>query len=201
MFLNVGGHRNKSDGRTPHLKDEVCRLEPSFDFWSASFCLFLMKLKRNWTLGIIFTVVVFILADCNGDNTPTSWPLSQVDPVFPTVAAQLSTSPLIDAPEVTDGGNSHELATCPRDRPGSSDDSSRFIWEISAEDGNGAKPSLTVNSDGVPHIVVMLEAAPGFVKHAVLDDAAWGTTIAEGYLYGPLDIELVRVATPDKLVA
>jgi hypothetical protein len=74
---------------------------------------------------------------------------------------------------------------------------SKFVWEISTVDDNGAKPSLAVNSDGVPHIAFMLEAMPGFVKHAVLGDAGWNfTTISEGYFYGPLDIELDRAGDP-----
>ena len=37
----------------------------------------------------------------------------------------------------------------------------------------------------------------GFVKHALLGDAGWDiTTIAEGYFYGPLDIEPDRAGDP-----
>ena len=60
-----------------------------------------MKLKRNWTLGIMSTVLVLILAACGGDSTPTSPPASQANPVFPTVAAQQATSAPTDAPEAT----------------------------------------------------------------------------------------------------
>ena len=64
-------------------------------------------------------------------------------------------------------------------------------------DDNGAKPSLAVNRDGVPHIAFMLEAMLGFVKYALLGDAGWDiTTIVEGYFYGPLDIELDRACDP-----
>lgn len=60
-----------------------------------------MKLKRNWTLGIMSTVLVLILAACGGDSTPTSPPASQANPVSPTVAAQPATSAPTDAPEAT----------------------------------------------------------------------------------------------------
>ena len=58
-------------------------------------------------------------------------------------------------------------------------------------DDNGAKPSLAVDPRGNPHIAYMLEAKPGFVKHAVLEADGWNiSTVSTGYFYGPLDIQV-----------
>ena len=46
-----------------------------------------MKLKRKWTMGIIATVSVLILAACGGESTPTSPIAPRADLVSPTVAA------------------------------------------------------------------------------------------------------------------
>ena len=156
-----------------------------------------MKLKRKWTMGIIATVSVLILAACGGESTPTSPIAPRADLVSPTVAAQTPTAILTVVAEIPVRSTVTSLAPAQETVPVSSDDSSRFIWEISTVDDNGAKPSLAVNRDGVPHIGFMLEAMPGFFKHALLGDAGWDiTTIAEGYFYGPLDIELDRAGDP-----
>ena len=43
-----------------------------------------------------------------------------------------------------------------------------FTSVIDTVDDNGAKPSLAVDGDGVPHIAYLIEAMTGFVNHAVL---------------------------------
>lgn len=61
-------------------------------------------------------------------------------------------------------------------------------WTIS-DVGIGAKPAIDVDENDEPHIAYMLEATPGFVKHAeIVDDAFVSTTVQEAYYYGPLDI-------------
>ena len=64
-------------------------------------------------------------------------------------------------------------------------------------DAQGAKPSLAVAPDGTPHVAFILEARPGFVKHAVLGSDGWQTsTVATGYFYGPLDLTLDAKGKP-----
>ena len=156
-----------------------------------------MKLKRKWTMGIIATVSVLILAACGGESTPASPIAPRADLVSPTVAAQPATSTPTTASEATVAATATNAPPAQETAAVSSDDSSKFVWDISTVDDDGAKPSLAVNSDGVLHIAFMLEAMPGFVKHAVLGDAGWNfTTISEGYFYCPLDIELDRAGDP-----
>ena len=72
-----------------------------------------------------------------------------------------------------------------------------YSWEVSVIDDNGAKPSLALAPDGTPHIAFLLEAQPGFVKHAVLDASGWDiTTVDTGYLYGPLDVQVDSRGVP-----
>ena len=112
-----------------------------------------MKLKRKWTMGIIATVSVLILAACGGESTPTSPIAPRADPVSPTVAAQTPTAIPTAVADISVGSTV-----------------TSFIWEISTVDDNGAKPSLAVNRDGVPHIAFMLEAMP-----ASLSTLCWAT--------------------------
>ena len=113
------------------------------------------------------------------------------------MAAQTPTAIPTVVADIPVGSTVTSLPPAQETVPVSSDDSSSFIWEISTVDDNGAKPSLAVNRDGVPHTAFMLEAMLGFVKHALLGDAGWDiTTIAEGYFYGPLDIELDWAGDP-----
>lgn len=54
----------------------------------------------------------------------------------------------------------------------------------------GEKPTLTLDMNDVPHIAYIDEAFPGFVKIAGLDrDTFHSTLVAEGYYYGPIDLE------------
>jgi len=148
-------------------------------------------------MGIIATVSVLILAACGGESTPTSPIAPRADLLSPTVAAQTPTAIPTVVVDIPVGSTVTSLPPDQETVPVSSDDSSSFIWEISTVDDNGAKPSLAVNRDGVPHIAFMIEAMLGFVKHALLGDAGWDiTTIAEGNFYGPLDIELHRAGDP-----
>ena len=80
-----------------------------------------MKLKRNWALGIMSTVLVFVLAGCGGDSTPTSPPASQVDPVSPTVAAQPATLAPTDVPVAKEAATATSAPTAVKTTPVSSD--------------------------------------------------------------------------------
>ncbi len=87
-------------------------------------------------------------------------PTSTPEPVAPT---------LVEVPTKTVGGT-------------------LFNWRID-DIGQGTKPAITVNDDGVPSVSYMLEAFGGYVKNAQLFDGGWSiTTVAEGYFYGPLDV-------------
>ena len=110
----------------------------------------------------------------------------------------ISAAFLITACSGGDGATSTPLATrtsSPTSAPTPS--STRYVWEITTLDDNGAKPSLAVEPQGTPHIAYMLEDMPGFVKHAMLTPEGWSiSTISTGYFYGPLDIRVDRQGSP-----
>ena len=139
-------------------------------------------MRRLWAIGILSVAAAFLVAACGGGDGAT-----------PTSLATRTTSPSPTPP----------AASAPTSTPFPGTDvpptslSARYIWEITTVDDNGAKPSLAVDADGTPHIAYMLEAEPGFVKHAVLDSGAWRTsTVSTGYFYGPLDIQLDQQGVP-----
>ncbi len=67
--------------------------------------------------------------------------------------------------------------------------------------GEGAKPSIAVDDRGTPHIAYMLEAVPGYVRHAVLQaDTFHSQLVAEAYYYGPLDIGIDPTGRPHIVV-
>ena len=64
-------------------------------------------------------------------------------------------------------------------------------------DGHAAKPSLAVDPEGTPHLAYLVEAMPGYVKHAVLGTDGWDISeVATGYFYGPLDIDVDEGGAP-----
>ena len=64
-------------------------------------------------------------------------------------------------------------------------------------DTQGAKPSVALAPDGTPHIAFILEAQPGFLKHAVLEAGSWTVSnVATGYFYGPLDLAVDSEGKP-----
>ncbi|MEZ5038559.1 MAG: T9SS type A sorting domain-containing protein [Saprospiraceae bacterium] len=70
------------------------------------------------------------------------------------------------------------------------------LWSIKPLD-NGVKPAIAVGADGRPHIAYMLEANPGYVRHAVLENGQFTITeVAQSYYYGPLDIALDKNGLP-----
>ena len=139
-----------------------------------------MKITRLWALVIGCVLAAFLFIACGGGSkatevSPTQFPAATPTPVpaaTPTPVAQA----IGEAPAVSGTG---------------------YTWVIDTVDDNAAKPSLAVDSNGVPHIAYLLEAMPGFIKHAVLDDTGWDiTTVSTGYLYGPLDIQLSEQDVP-----
>ncbi len=74
----------------------------------------------------------------------------------------------------------------------SSDFCSGQEWQILTVD-EGVKPSIAVDADGLPHVAYMLEAIPGYLRHAILPAGSEDFVITEidnAYYYGPLDIEI-----------
>ena len=143
-----------------------------------------MKIKRLWALAIGSVLAAFLFIACGGGaSAPT---LSEVP--SDTVAPGRTPSPT--GPEAT------EVPTQTPARP-SEGANTGYTWVIETIDDNGAKPSLAVDSNGVPHIAFMLEAMPGFVKYAVLGESDWEiSTVFTGYVYGPLDIQLDQQGVP-----
>ncbi len=65
----------------------------------------------------------------------------------------------------------------------------QFRWSTREID-DGAKPAVAIDGVDNVHIAYMLEASPGFVKHAEInpDNSITIELVDEGYFYGPLDI-------------
>jgi hypothetical protein len=60
--------------------------------------------------------------------------------------------------------------------------------------GRGIKPALALDASGTPHVTFLTEEMRGAVFYATNQSGAWTTaTVAEGYFYGPVDIDV----TPD----
>ncbi len=65
-----------------------------------------------------------------------------------------------------------------------------WLW---ADVGEGTKPALALAVDGTPHLAFMLESPSGWVAHTQIDASgvpATSTTVASGYFYGPIDIDV-----------
>ena len=78
---------------------------------------------------------------------------------------------------------------------------SLFTWRIEEVDRGGLKPALALANDGTPHVAYMLENdIGGWVKHARRDPTSAGrwniSFVAEGYFYGPLDIDMTPSDKP-----
>ena len=102
-------------------------------------------------------------------------------PPPPAAPAPTTPSPLPVAPSPT--------ATALPSPPAAPDVGS-FAWDIQDVDA-GTKPALALTSDDLPYVAYMEEAQNGFVKNATLSGGEWSIdTVAEGYFYGPLDIDI-----------
>ena len=57
--------------------------------------------------------------------------------------------------------------------------------------GRGIKPALAVDGGDTPHVAFLTELMEGAVFHATNGSGAWRTTtVASGYFYGPVDIDV-----------
>jgi hypothetical protein len=60
--------------------------------------------------------------------------------------------------------------------------------------GAGTKPAIAVHSDGTVHALLMNEAEPGWLRYVKLPAGSRApealTTVASGYLYGPMELVL-----------
>lgn len=65
------------------------------------------------------------------------------------------------------------------------------------EIGVGIKPALAVDGDGTPHVSFLTEAIRGATFYATNKSGAWTVDeIAEGYFYGPVDIDVSPEGVP-----
>ncbi|MFQ5970835.1 MAG: hypothetical protein ACE5Q3_00795 [Alphaproteobacteria bacterium] len=65
------------------------------------------------------------------------------------------------------------------------------------EIGTGIKPALALDPDGAPHVSFLTEAIMGATFYATNKGGAWDVeTVAEGYFYGPVDIDVAPDGTP-----
>ena len=144
-----------------------------------------MRIKGPWTITLVAAAAVIFAAACVGEAAtvaPTTTPLST-----PT---QSATPIATDATDATVPPAKDTTAPQPTN-PATEVSASGRVWEISTVDTQGAKPSVAIAPDGTPHVAFILEAEPGFLKHAVLADGGWTvSTVATGYFYGPLDLAM-----------
>jgi len=145
------------------------------------------------SLGAITAVAAIA---CGSDDppvripTPTPFPTSAAQPtatpipatavptasVVPTVDVPLVVAPTAVVPAAIDGGAGLT--------------SDNFTWVVD-EVGVGTKPAIALDPEGNPIIAFMLEAQMGFVLAAEIVYGAWvESLIAEGYFYGPLDVDV-----------
>ena len=142
----------------------------------------MVRIKRFWVLGIAMVAGLFLFAACGGGSESTQAP-------SPTSVPAATSSPS------STGTPSGQTTTAETPAPATGDEPTGtvtgYTWQLDTIDTNGAKPSIAVDGNGVPHVAYMLEAMPGFVKYAIPNGDAWDiTTISTGYFYGPLDIQV-----------
>ena len=132
--------------------------------------------KRLGGIGIIIGVIALLALACGGDDTPS-----------PTAIQPTSSPVATTAPNAATATQESVTGTTTPPATGAE----RYFWEVSEVNDTGAKPSIAVDASGKPYIAFMSEDMPGFVNTAVLMGDAWElSTVATGYLYGPLDIAL-----------
>ena len=129
---------------------------------------------------------------------PTAQPSPTLATPIPTTAAPTPT-PTAEPPTPLPA-----TATAPPEpvgEPAIEVQGSLFTWRIEEVDRVGIKPALALASDGTPHVAYMLEKdIGGWVNYARRDATSPGrwkiSTVAEGYFYGPLDIDLTPSQRP-----
>ena len=63
--------------------------------------------------------------------------------------------------------------------------------------GRGIKPALAIDGNGAAHVAFLTELMEGAVFHATNGAGAWRTTtVATGYFYGPVDIDVTADGHP-----
>ena len=159
-----------------------------------------MKNKRLWALVIGSVLATFLFIACGGGSTATAVPAdspTQVPVPTPTPVPQESGDTTVQDTDPTQVAEETHTPTTQSNGEATATPATGFTWVIDTVDDNGAKPSLAVDGDGVPHIAYLIEAMTGFVNHAVLDGNGWDiSTVSTGYLYGPLDIQLSQQGVP-----
>lgn len=166
----------------------------------------MLTLNRRTLLGVVgaFTAVIAVACgSSDADPTSTRVPASQPTATSnagtaPDPTATTSTLPVVDPTAMTGGGAPAPTAAPPTltEVPSKTVAGTLFNWRID-DIGQGTKPAITVNNDGVPSVSYMLEAFGGYVKNAQLFDGGWSiTTVAEGYFYGPLDVDTAPDGLP-----
>ncbi|GEM_PF-245566 len=160
-----------------------------------------MNMKRIWTMAVGSVVGVFLFVACGASATSTVIPTPTPAPT-PAPAPSATTAPGsepagVATPRAVPSSDGASGAAPTQDAAAQSGSTAGYAWEVSTVDEDAAKPSLAVSADGVPHIAYLLEDMPGFVKHAVLNGDGWDiSTVATGYFYGPLDVQVDQEGVP-----
>ncbi len=130
-------------------------------------------------------------------STATSAPARQPTQPATNIPAPTATSPSLPVVDPTATAPAGTAPTAPPEPqelelvevPSKIFEGTLFNWRVD-DIGSGTKPAITVNADGIPSVAYMREAIRGYVKNAQLFEGGWSiTTVAEGYYYGPLDVD------------
>ena len=158
-----------------------------------------MKKRRFWALGIGSALVAFLFVACGGGASATPVPQSAAtqSPTAAATPAPASNGAGAAAPTPAPTQGRADSTPAASTSDGASATATGYTWQVDTVDDNGAKPSLAVDADGVPHIAYMLEAQPGFVKYAIPGADGWDISmVSTGYLYGLLDIQVSKDGIP-----
>ena len=140
------------------------------------------------TLGGALSAIAVACGGADTSVAPAQPPAAQPPAAAPPVAAPPPATPPPPAAPPPQTVPS-PTATAPPPAPATANDG-LFAWDIQDVDA-GTKPALALTSDDLPNVAYMQEAQMGFVKNATLSGGEWSIdTVAEGYFYGPLDIDI-----------
>ncbi len=162
--------------------------------------ILLFTSRRKTILLTLAGVSAVAAIACGSDDPPATIPTQTP---FPTSAAQpatqapepTATQAPAAAPDATTVPAAEPTTAPASSAPAGSDrvdiTSDNFNWLVEVV-GTGTKPAIAIAPDGTPNIAFMFEAmSGGFVKAGARVNAAWDiSTVAEGYYYGPLDIDV-----------
>ncbi len=153
--------------------------------------------KKRTLLGVAGAITAVVAVACgSSDSDPTSANVPASQPTAttssaPDPTATSSTLPVVDPTATPALGAPAATAVPPTltEVPSKTVSGTLFDWRID-DIGQGTKPAITVNDDGIPSVSYMLEAFGGYVMNAQLFEGGWSITeVAEGYFYGPLDVD------------